>query len=157
MAFSKPLYLLAALAFVGGTLIAADDPFAGTWKLDLERSTYTNHEKPKELTLTITDQGENRVLTFNGTAADGSPIKMEIAEPLRGGPVTGALASNSWDSITLKVISPTSHEMVYSKNGKEVATRHIKMSGDHQTFTARFTGPNTQGKQITQDDFWRKQ
>jgi hypothetical protein len=47
--------------------------------------------------------------------------------------------------------------MVYSKGGKEVGIRHIKIAKDHQTFTARFTGPNAQGQRITQDDFWRKQ
>jgi len=48
-------------------------------------------------------------------------------------------------------------EIVYSKDGKEVATRHIKVAADGKILTARYTGPNSQGQTITQNDFWRKQ
>ncbi len=161
MLIRKLMYLFAALAFVGGTLIATDDdPFVGTWKLDLAKSTYSsNYPKPKELTLTAVDEGDYRRVTFNGTAADGSPIKMEHTEPIKGGPVTGVTGSgqNPLGTTVLKYISPTAHDFVSSKGGKEVARRYIKMAEDHQTFTASYTGPGPEGKIITQNDFWHRQ
>lgn len=107
----------------------------------------------------IVDQGGNRLVTFHGTAADGSPINMESTEPLKGGPlqVRGAPPNPPWATAVLEYISPTAHDLVYSKGGKEVARRHVKMAEDHQTFTARFTGPDPQGQTITQDDFWQRQ
>jgi hypothetical protein len=161
MSMWKAMYCFGVLALFGGTLIAADnDPFAGTWKLDLEKSKYSsNQAKPKDLTLTIADEGDNRKITLNGTAADGSPIKLELTAPIKGGPVevTGAPPNNAWDAVVSKYISPTAYDFVYSKDGKEVATRHIKLGKDHQTFAASFRGPDIQGKTVTQDDFWRKQ
>jgi hypothetical protein len=160
MSMQRTLCFFAAFTLAAAALVAADnDPFLGTWKLDVEKSTYTGVPKPKELTLTATDQGENRLLTFNGTTAEGSPIKMEITEPRKGGPiqVTGAPPDNSWDTATLKVISPTAEDMIYSKGGKEVATRHIRLARNHQTLTARFAGTDAQGKAFTQNDVWQKQ
>jgi len=160
MSIRNTLCLFAALTLAGGTLLAADnDPFAGTWNLNVQKSTYSGTPKPKELTLTVTDQDNNRLLALNGTEADGSPIKAEITEPMNGGPIemTGALPNHAWDSATLKVISPTAHEMIYSKDGKQVGIRHITLSRDHQTMTARFTGTDSQGKKITQNDVWHKQ
>jgi hypothetical protein len=162
MSIRKPMYLFGALALLGGTLIAADDdPFVGTWKLDLAKSIYSsNLPKPKELTLTIVDQGGNRLVTFNGTGANGAPIKMELTEPIKGGPIEvrgGPSNPSSLVTVVSEYMSPTAHDFVYSKGGKEVPRRHIEMSEDHQTFTARYTGPDPQGKSITQNDFWRRQ
>ncbi len=154
----KPVYLLAALVFAGTMFAADDDPFVGTWKLDLAKSTYSsNNPKPKTLTVTTVREGTNLVVTFNGTALDGSPINTQFTAPIKGGPVTGLGQNSSWDTTVLEYISPTAHDFVYSKGGKEVARRHIEMAEDHKTFTARFTGPDPEGKTITQNDFWRKQ
>lgn len=161
MFIPKAMCLFAGLALVGGALIAAgQDPFVGTWKLDLAKSTYSsNHPKPKELTLTMADQGANRVATFNGTAADGSPIQMELTMPIKGGTagIKGAPPNPSVDTVTLQYVSPTAFDLVASKDGKQVATRHVKMARNHRTFTARYSGPGPKGETITQDDFWRRQ
>ena len=160
MSVQRTLCFFAALTLAVTTLVAAnDDPFAGTWKLDVGKSTYTGIPTPKDLTLTIVDQGANRVVTFNGTAQDGSPIKVELTEPRTGGAIqiTGAPPNQSWDTATLKFINATSHDLIYSKDGKEIAVRHIRMPRDHQSFMAYFTGPDPQGKTITQNDVWEKQ
>jgi hypothetical protein len=160
MSMEKTLCFFAALALAVTPLVAAnDDPFAGTWKLDVEKSTYTGLPKPKDLTLTIVDEGMNRVVDFNGTAQDGSPIKVELTEPRKGGAIqiTGAPPNQSWDSAMLKFINSTSHDLIYSKDGKEIAVRHIRMPRDHKSFIAYFTGPDPQGKTVTQNDVWEKQ
>ncbi len=160
MSVQRTLCFFAAFTLAVAALGAAnDDPFAGTWKLDVEKSTYTGIPKPKDLTLTIVDQGPNRVVTFNGTAQDGSPIKVELTEPRTGGAIqiAGAPPNQSWDSATLKFINLTSHDLIYSKDGKEIAVRHIRMPRDHQSFMAYFTGPDPQGKTVTQNDVWEKQ
>ena len=160
LSIRRSFSLFAALAFAVALFAAENDPFVGTWKLDLAKSTYSsNHPKPRELAMTIVDQGGNRLSTLNGTAADGSPIKIEVAAPIKGGPteVKGAPPHPSWDTVVSEYISPIANDFVYSKNGKEVARRHFKMAEDHQTVTVRFTGPGPQGQTITQDDFWRRQ
>jgi hypothetical protein len=160
MSMRKTVCFFAALTLAAGALAAADnDPFVGTWKLDAEKSTYSGVPKPKELTLTATDQGDSRLLTFNGTTADGSPIKMEVTEPIKGGPVkiTGAPPNQSWDTATFMPISSATQDIAYSKDGKQVGVRHIRLARNHQTLTARFTGTDAQCKTITQNDVWQKQ
>ena len=157
--FRRTVCSFAALAFLAGTLVAAaDDPWVGTWKLDTAKSVYTNHPKPKELTLTITDEGATQTYAFKGTAADGSPIKMQIIAPADGGQVTGFPVSSAYDTAILKHLSATSNEIIYSKAGKEVAVRRVRLSPDHKTMTARYTGPGAQGqKRITQNDVWHRE
>lgn len=160
MSARNTLCLFAALSLLGGSLIAADnDPFVGTWKLNVDKSTYNGVPKPKEETVTVTHQGDNQLLSFTGTTADGSPIKMEITVPINGGPmqITGAPPNPAWDTATLKRINPTTEDLIYSKDGKQVGVRHVKIAGNHKTLTARYTGPGPQGKTITQNDFWEKQ
>lgn len=156
----RTMCFFAALTLAAGTLVAADNSlFLGTWKLNVEKSTYNGVPKPKEETLTVTDQGGNQLLSFAGIGADGSPIKMEITSPKTGGPmqITGAPPSLSFDAITFKPISRTTQDMIYSKGGKQAGIRHVKIAGDHQTITARFTGTGADGKTVTQNDVWEKQ
>ena len=157
MSIRRAVYSFAVLTFLAGTLTAAEDPWVGTWKLDTAKSVYTNHPKPKELTLTVTDDA-TQVLAFDGTAADGSPIKMRLIAPLDGGQMTGIPANNAYDTAILKHLSPTSSEIIYSKGGKEVAVRRIRLSADHRTLTARYRGPGPDGqKTVVQNDVWHKQ
>lgn len=161
MSIRKWLFLFGAFALLGGALIAADnDPFVGTWKLDVNKSTYSNIPKPKELTLTVTNDGTNQVLTFNGTAADGSPITGQISAPMNGGSMNLAKApmrNTAYDSAVLKKINSRTEGIVYSKDGKKVATRHVRVASDGKTLTARYAGPNSQGETVTQNDVWHKQ
>lgn len=138
--------------------MAADDPFAGTWNLNVEKSMYSGIPKPKDVTLIVTDNGDNRLFAFTGTRADGSPIKMEVTEPKKGGhlQITGAPPDAAWDTVTLQVINPTTQKIIYSKNGKEVGVRHIKLDSTHDTLTARFSGSDAQGKKIKEDDVWER-
>ena len=68
--------LFATLALVGSSsgLLLAADAFSGSWKLNVAKSTFaSDYPVPKELTLTFTEQGANRIQILKGIAADGSP------------------------------------------------------------------------------------
>ena len=70
-----------------GWLLAAD-AFTGTWRLDVAKSNFaSDNPVPRELTLTFTEEGGNRVQTLKGTAADGSAISTAWTAPLTGGTV----------------------------------------------------------------------
>jgi hypothetical protein len=90
MAVWKALFLCTMLAF--GSMLFAADPFVGTWKLDLAHTTTTppnpTASQPKQVTVTIKEQGDSRVVSIEGTNADGSPIRGGFTVPLTGGPGT---------------------------------------------------------------------
>jgi hypothetical protein len=57
MRYAKLAFALLGLA----ALLIAAEPFAGTWKLNLEKSKYKTGTAPKEQTLTITEAGSDLV------------------------------------------------------------------------------------------------
>src|SRR5882757_3739301 len=71
----KRLALLLALCLtLPITLLAADNPALGAWKLNLEKSKFPAGMAPKSLTRTITADGDNVKYAFEGQAADGSAL-----------------------------------------------------------------------------------
>jgi hypothetical protein len=123
--FALTLYLLAASA---GAALAADSPFAGTWKLNLEKS-----------------QLAGQTLTYTATAtgfqySNGSTVKFDFATDGKDYPVIpGRTVSwttsgdNSWDSVY--------------KDGKGtvVSKVHRALSADGKTMTVASTVYNADG------------
>jgi hypothetical protein len=50
-----PLLAMSLVAF--SVVLAEDDPFVGTWKLNLAKSTYVGQQAPKSVTKTVVAQG----------------------------------------------------------------------------------------------------
>lgn len=70
------LTAVCAVAFSVSSTAQAPDPFAGTWKLDVAKSTYKPGPAPKSLTVTIEAAGKAFKVAADGVAGDGTPIKM---------------------------------------------------------------------------------
>jgi hypothetical protein len=158
IAVRKTMHLCAAFAFAG-SLFAAD-PFVGRWKLDLAKTTTTPQNpsapRPKEVTLIAKEQGEYRQITVHGVNADGSPIKGGFTIPRNGGPGKVADDNEAYDGITMKLISPKVHDLIYTKGDKGVATRHVVLSQDGTTMTTTYKGASPEGTPITRVEVWRK-
>ncbi len=82
---NNPIRALCLIAVAAATSMAAGDPFVGTWKLDVARSTYKNTQVPKDATVNAVLEGGKRILTITGEFEDGSPIHLKVIEPLRSG------------------------------------------------------------------------
>jgi hypothetical protein len=158
MAVWKALCFSTLLA-VASPLWAAD-PFVGTWTLDLAHTTTTpvnpNVLQPKQVTLTIQEQDDHRVVKIVGTSADGSPLRGGFTVPVTGGPGTVADSNQSYDGLTLKYVSPTMHDLIYTKGDKAVATRHVVLSPDHKTMTTTYKGADEQGNPTTRVEVWHR-
>jgi hypothetical protein len=158
MAVWKVLFWWTLLAF-GSTLFAAD-PFVGTWTLDLAHTTTTppnpTAPQPKQVTVTIQEQGAHRVVKIVGTNADGSPIRGGFTVPVLGGPGTVEAGSEAYDGLTLKYVSPTVHDLIYTKGDKAVASRHVILSPDQKTMTTTYKGADEQGSPTTRVEVWHR-
>jgi hypothetical protein len=158
MVVGKALFLCVMLA-VGGTPFGAD-PFVGTWKLDLAHTSTTPPNpaapQPKQVTLTIKEQGDRRVVTIQGTNADGSPLRGGFTVPVMGGPGTVEGNSKAYDGLTLKYVSSTVHDLIYTQGDKAVATRHVVLSPDHKTMTTTYKGEDEQGSPTTRVEVWHR-
>ncbi len=155
----------AILAALGMTAMAADDPFVGTWKQDVGKSQYTGVPVPKEVTLTVKNEGDKRVLRFKGENPDGSPIRLTVTEPLQGGDATiqvdPIMARNggvdAYDKVTFHPIDARHCELTYMKGGREAGKRRVEVSEDGRTQRAWFTGTSPDGKRVVMNDVWEKE
>lgn len=139
--------VLMALSF-SAPLLAAD-PFVGTWKLDVAKSTYQKGQAPKDTTVVVVEQGENAVVTVKGTAADGTPIAIKYSVSTKGG--TQAYtegAPPSGVSVTTKRANTTTIDATTTMNGKILSTVHTTLSADGKTMTQVRKGVNATGASV---------
>jgi hypothetical protein len=149
----KTIYALALLAFA--TPLFAQDPFAGTWKLNTEKTKYTTGAPPKEVTVVVVEQGADLQVTATGTNNDGSPVSVKYTAPIKGG--AGTVQEGDFNGINTKVISARVRENHYTKDGKELRTRRMVVSGDGKTMQTTVKGTNAKGEKVNGVDFFDKQ
>jgi hypothetical protein len=152
-AMRKLLCLLALLVFA--TPLFADDPFAGTWKLNTAKTKYTTGTPAKNVTVVIEEQGPNLQTTVTGTNSDGSPISAKFTVPISGG--TGSIQAGDANGITSRRISANVRENSFTKDGKEIRSRHMVVSKDGKTMTSKVKGTNSSGNPVDGTDVYDKQ
>ena len=125
--FKRIFHFMALTCLVTGTLRAADDPFCGKWKLNVDKSQFTGEQ------MKIQDLGGNKYTISWGTApttivADGTD------QPDRfGGTVSIAPeGANAW-------------KMVVKKDGKVLSSMTHSLSADGKTQTIKGTNYKPDG------------
>lgn len=147
--------LYALLLFALATPVLANDPFAGTWKLNSEKTKYKTGTPPKEVTVVMDEQGDNLQVTVTGTYDDGSPLSVKYSVPVKGG--MGMVKTGDFNSVRSEVTGKHSREFHFMKDGKEIRTRRMVLSKDGKTMQTTVTGTNALGKQVSGVDFLDKQ
>jgi hypothetical protein len=137
-------FLGAVLAVAGvGVNWAADkaDPVVGTWTLDLAKSKFSPGPAPKSQTRTYTQSDDGISLSFNGVAADGSPMSGQSTFKYDGKayPITG---SPDYDALSLKRVNGSTVRSTMLRAGKPVGvtTRTISDHGKVMTLSTKVTG-----------------
>jgi hypothetical protein len=123
--------LLPLLGFVG-TLFAAE-PFAGTWRLDPDKSSGTI---PKDETIIIQKHGRTlsvEVQVVNGST-DNSTFLIRYTAPKNGG--VGQVQKGPYDGVALRRISTNAIETTYLSGGKEARSTRAVVSIDGRTMTS---------------------
>jgi hypothetical protein len=149
----KIIFALTLLAFA--TPLFASDPFAGTWKLNPDKTKYTTGTAPKSVTLVIEEQGANLLVTATGTNANGSPISVTYSIPIKGG--AGTVQSGDFDGITAKQVSDHVRVNSYTKGGNEIRTRRMTVSNDGKSMQSAVAGTGVQGEKVAGVDVYDKQ
>jgi hypothetical protein len=146
---NKLLYPLTVF-LLAGSLFGAAGPFAGTWRLNVAKSTFGGTNKPpKEETMVLQEQGDNFVQIIKGIGADGSPIssKMTVSKTggedkySEGGPPAGTsrvLSKRKADARTL--------DSTTMQDGKVIQTLHAVISDDGKSMRVNIKRTDAQGK-----------
>ena len=146
-------------AVVAAPLFAQDNPFLGTWKLNVAKSKFEPGPAPKSLTRTITAEGGGAKYSFEGVAADGSPVSYSFVTNYDGkdASVTGTGTPGGADAITLKRIDAHKTEGALKKGGKEIGKVVAEVSKDGKVATVKAKGKTTDGKVFSTDSVYDKQ
>jgi hypothetical protein len=135
-----------ALAFLGlmlPTFGQGVDPLIGSWKLNLEKSTFTGIAPPKSRTATWALEGQNLAVSVEGVEAKGQAFKIILRHIYDGQPhpVTG---SPDYDSNTFHRIG-NSISGIWFKNGKVVELTQAQLVPG-KTYTVIEEGINADGQ-----------
>src|ERR1700694_3402922 len=145
-------------AIVSAPAFAQSNPVVGTWKLNVVRSKYTSGSAPQNLTRTVEAQGDAVKYSYEGTAADGSPIAYGFTVNYDGKdyPVTGSMPGGP-DMIAIKRINPHTFEATQKKEGKVVGTAKVEISKDGMVTTVTSKSTNGSGESISYVAVYDKQ
>jgi hypothetical protein len=134
---------------------AQDDPFVGTWVLNVAKSKYTPGPPPKEQTTILEAAGEGVKATTKGIDSAGKPTMTTYTANYDGKdyPVTG---NPDWDMLSLNRINANTVEVTRKRAGKVVQTATSVVSKDGKTRTMTTTGVNAQGQKIKNTAVYEK-
>jgi hypothetical protein len=157
----RVVLVLALLVFVAAArpLLAEDNPFLGTWKLDVAKSKYESVPAPKSQTRTIAAQGNGVKYSFEGVAADGTPFSFSFVTYYDGteAAITGTGTPGGADAITLKRVNAHKIEGTLHKGGKDVGKVVAEVSKDGKVATVRGKGKTADGKDYSTESVYEKQ
>jgi hypothetical protein len=150
----RGLKLLTVVCAFSTALFAADDPFIGTWKLNVEKSKFKLGHPTKEMTVTFEPDGSDLKRTATGVDPDGEPIKQNGTVP--------------WDAMDHKVDAPGitvavkkindhSVEVTVKHEGKIVSSGRTVVSKDGKTMTATEKGEDPKGRPFDNVTVFEKQ
>jgi hypothetical protein len=144
----KALALALALVAVPYTVRAAD-PFVGTYRLNAAKSATTGGQMPAELTLTISEEGTDLLVSTSGKTAAGGAISADVLTlPKAGGTVKAPASERNFDSTVVKRTNANTIDVVAMQKGKERTRVKFALSRDGKTLTRSFTSTNAQGRPV---------
>jgi hypothetical protein len=123
------------------------NPWVGTWKLNLAKSTYSPGPGPRSQTMTAEAVGQGLRFTTEGINAQGNSAKGIIMAFDDGKfyPVTGV---PGYDAQASKVVSESTAWGIRTKAGKVVQTLITELSADGKTWTLTIAGVNANGQPL---------
>jgi hypothetical protein len=152
----RGLHIVAAFCVFSVALVAADNPYLGTWKLNTTKSKGTPGTVSKESTIVFESAGNGVKRTVTGLDGDGQKMDTSATIP--------------WDGMEHKVDRPMGTAMVAVKsvndhtinvtvkvNDKVVSSGRVIVSKDGKTMTSTFKGEDPKGRKIDNVEVYEKQ
>jgi len=138
------------------TAAMAADPFAGTWKLNVAKSTFNSGPPEKSEMATFTAQDNGLKLVVDGIDGDGKALHGGWAAKFDGKdyPMTG---NPNADTIAIKRIDTNAFSELFKKAGKKVASTRLVVSKDGKTITRTVKEKNAKGQDVSSTYILEKQ
>lgn len=144
------LVSLAALLAASPTArTQSTDPWMGTWKVNLARSTYGPGPAPTVAgTVKMEPMAGGFKTTIDATSPQGQPTHTETVGKFDGNdnPVTGAQTPNT--TAAYKRINGRTYVVMGKVGGNPTVTTRVVVSADGKSLTATQTGKNDRGENV---------
>ena len=143
----RALRILPVLLLLSMVAFAADSPFSGTWKLNLQKSKMIEGDPTKSDVHHVVVKDET--LTDEAEWSDGketNKTKVEAKIDGKDYPVTGDPMS---DMVSYKHQGARTLAYTSKKAGKVVSDGTIALSDDGKSATVKFTAATAEGKKVT--------
>jgi hypothetical protein len=154
----KMVYGFLVLSSFGFGLLGADDPFVGTWKLNVAQSKFVKGREVKESTVNIVRQGDIATATVNGTDGAGKAISVKYTVPAAGGAenfTEGGPPAGT--TVVMTKVNDKAADFTSTMNGKPVGTSHAVVSANGMTLTVTQKGVDEKGKAYTTLSVYNRQ
>jgi len=141
---------------------AQDNPAAGTWKLNVEKSKFSPGPAPKSAKLVIEAAGESVKTSYEAIEGDDSHTGYEYTAAMDGkdNPLTGTARPDGLvgaETVALRRNNGRSYGAMFKKSGKAVMTNMTTVSKDGKTLTLVVNGVNSKDQPLTLMTVWEKQ
>jgi hypothetical protein len=136
--------------------MAADDPFVGTWKLNLTQSKFPPGQAPRSEILKCIAQENGLKGSFDTVDAAGKSSHTDFSAKYDGKDYAQQGDPNV-DTTAFRKINPYTLEVVDKKAGKEIARYRSTVSTDGKTTTITGTVKDATGREITSVSVYDKQ
>lgn len=157
----RHVFRLVVLAVASALLSsAAPAQLAGTWKLNVEKSRFSNNHPPQSETRTVEAVGSGLKVSWKGVAADGSPIEFTMTTQLDDKPVpmTGqGMPRGAASTAVRRIDANTEIATVFSKDGKKLWTTKSVVSKDGKTTIQTRVGKDAGGDTVNDRLVWERQ
>ena len=160
--FSKVSRIATGLA-VGVFLVTAlagaqsKDPFVGSWKLNVEKSTYSPGPPPKSTTSVYEVAGKGYKISVKTEPASGPVQEWSYTSDLDGKDMPVSGAHPNADTIAGKRIDAHTLELVNKKGGKITTTQKNVVAADGKTRTVTTMGNDATGRTVSSVAVYEKQ
>jgi len=147
------IYLLisGALLFSATLLVATGhtDPFAGTWKLNVEKSTYSPGTCPKQMVIMIETAGEGVNYRSETVYENGTVARAQYTADYSGKEATVKGNAGLLLPVSLKKIDDKTVMASYKRGFQVIATSRRTLSTDGRVMTITTTSTDATGKSVT--------
>ncbi len=135
---------LSGLLLAAATALAADDPFLGTWVLNVAQSKAPIGAVPGSATVTVTSAGPGRYRSVSETAIGGATMRGEITFGMDGkdykAQISPAPPGVQSMAQSFERVSGHAYRTTVKVNGQAIATTLNEVSADGRTLTLTTTG-----------------
>ncbi len=144
-----------AILMFFGYVLAASDPFSGTWVLNLSKSELPPPSPKSQIAHVVVDASGIQITEELVTSA-GERLTISVKAkfdgkdyPISGSPFADAVAYQRMDRNTIKGVG--------KKDGKVVMHETVVLSPDGKIMTGTYSGTDAAGRQITAVAVFEKQ